>query len=54
MAEMPAESDILKQLYCKTDNSDCARYVVYQARGRGSVPRDLSPDQMSKALAIID
>jgi hypothetical protein len=50
---MPVDAGILKEMYCRSDNSDCARFVAYKVLGRGAVPRDLLPPQLSRALELI-
>ncbi len=56
MENMPAMSRILKLRYCQGDSSDCARHIVYLAKGRDSraVPSDLYPNQLDVALALAD
>lgn len=53
MADQPATADLLKVRYCKGDNSKCARYMVYKAKGRDNVPPDLFPGQLTRANSII-
>lgn len=53
MAESPAMAGIMKRKYCQGDNSGCARWKVFQKNGPGSVPGDLFPNQMDKAMALI-
>jgi hypothetical protein len=53
MKDMPATSLIYKSQYCRTDKSSCARYMVYQALGRGQVPADLFPNDQDRARSII-
>ncbi len=53
MADMPSTAEIIKTRYCKGDNQDCARYMVVQALGRGSVPENLFPNQTERAREII-
>jgi hypothetical protein len=53
MANMPAMSGIYKQKYCREDYQNCARYMVFVARGKEAVPRDLFPNQLSRARDII-
>ena len=54
MKDMPLMADILKERYCKGDNSLCARYRVFKALGRDKVPADLFPLQIEKAQELID
>lgn len=54
MANMPLASDLMKDTYCRGNNSLCARYMVFKALGREKVPRDLFPDERKKAKEIIE
>jgi len=53
MAQMPASAEMFKRRYCKTDNSMCARYMVFKALGKPKVPPTLFPNNVEKAKAII-
>jgi hypothetical protein len=53
MPSRPAMASMMKQAYCKTDNGECARWVVAQARGKEAVPKDLYPSQMDRARQIV-
>lgn len=53
MAGMPAIAGIYKRNYCKTDNSECARYLIFKALGRMKVPVDLFPNQKERAEKIL-
>ena len=53
MANMPATADMFKNKYCKSDNSECARYMVFKALGREKVPPNLFPNMKDKAQVII-
>jgi hypothetical protein len=53
MAHMPATSELMKDRYCHGDNSQCARYMVYQKLGRPKVPTDLNPGNIERAKKII-
>lgn len=54
MKDMPSTSLLYKVQYCRSDKSACARYQVYQARGREKVPADLFPNESDRVQAIID
>ncbi len=43
----------MKEKYCKTNNLNCARYLIATAIGFEAVPSDLAPDQKTKAYEII-
>lgn len=53
MKDMPGTASILKGQYCRSDNSTCARFMVFMALGRAKVPQDLFPQQKEKAEKII-
>ena len=53
MANMPISSEYIKLVYCRTDSSTCARYMVVRALGRERVPPDLFPSEMLRAKRII-
>ena len=43
----------LKEKYCKTNNLNCARYMIATALGSEAVPEDLNPTEKIKAYEII-
>ena len=53
MQKMPALSDIMKKKYCLGDNTSCARYIVFKAKGSENVPADLFPSQAERAQTLI-
>lgn len=44
---------LYKDKYYRGDNSKCARYAVFKKLGRPSVPEDLYPNMMDRAMEII-
>lgn len=51
MSNMPSMSNLLKKKFCEGDNTFCARYIVFKAKGNEAVPDDLFPTQVeTKAL----
>jgi hypothetical protein len=54
MANMPSTADVYKKMFCQRDLEKCARYTIVKAKGRGTVPADLYPNQMEKAISIIE
>jgi hypothetical protein len=52
MANMPSVSDMLKQQYCLDDFAGCARYKVFKVKGKGNVPADLYPNDISRAMSL--
>jgi len=53
MQGLEATTDMLKTKYCKGENSNCARYMVFKALGRPRVPADLFPIDTERAKQII-
>ena len=53
MAKMPSTAEVYKKVYCRHDHANCARYMVYSAIGRESVPSDLFPNETQRAQNII-
>ncbi len=53
MADLPSAADFLKKKFCVGDNSECGRYVVFKALGREKVPKDLFPNDIERAKALI-
>jgi hypothetical protein len=53
MAHMPAMAELQKDKYCRGDNSICARYQVFKALGKGTVPDNLFPHDLTRAEKII-
>lgn len=49
----PEIAALFKARYCRGDNGDCSRYVVFVARGRDAVPVELSPHDRLRALRIL-
>lgn len=44
---------IYKNKYCLGDNTNCARYMVFKALGKGKSPDDLFPNMIDRAKQII-
>lgn len=44
---------ICRTKYCRGDNADCARYMVFKALGAAAIPIDLYPDMHKRARQII-
>ncbi|MDY6986964.1 MAG: hypothetical protein SWQ30_02810 [Thermodesulfobacteriota bacterium] len=53
LANMPDMADLMKEKYCRGDNSMCARYKVFAALGEAKVPPGLYPIDRRKADQII-
>ncbi|HBE78930.1 MAG TPA: hypothetical protein DDW65_14300 [Firmicutes bacterium] len=54
MSSMPVTANILKKRLCQTDNTNCARFMVFQALGKGNVPSNLFPHQIEDVQEIIN
>lgn len=53
MKQMPITAAKYKRTYCKDDNRKCARYIVFKALGKESVPLDLFPNNIDRAIQIV-
>ncbi|MDA3936844.1 MAG: hypothetical protein PF636_08315 [Actinomycetota bacterium] len=53
MAKMPSMAELYKRKYCQADNSDCARFMVFQVLGRDAVPVNLFPNDVDRATKIL-
>ena len=53
MSGYPTSIQLTKEQFCLSDNSRCARYIVYKALGRDRVPDDLYPREIERAKRII-
>ncbi|MBN2715593.1 MAG: hypothetical protein JXX14_07035 [Deltaproteobacteria bacterium] len=53
MGNMPSMAEIMKKKYCLGDSNNCARHIVFKAKGKGSVPADLFPNQLDRAEKLI-
>ena len=53
MANMPQIAESMKKRYCKIDNSQCARFMVFKKLGKPKVPKDLFPNQIERAKSIM-
>lgn len=54
MKNMSSTADLMKQRYCLSNNSTCARFMIFKAVGREKVPANLFPNQIDKAKRIIE
>ncbi len=53
MANMPLAAEKMKARFCQSDNSECARYLVFAKLGRDKVPSDLFPRDVDLANKLI-
>lgn len=54
--KMPASPQTLalyRARYCRGENAECARYLVFSALGRDAVPLDLYPNDRLQALKVV-
>ena len=47
------QMETLKEKYCRTNNLNCARYMVFTAMGEESIPGDLFPHQKDRAYGLL-
>lgn len=43
----------MKEKYCRKNNLNCARYMVFMALGKESMPDELFPHQKDRAYEVI-
>ena len=53
LEEMPSTSIYMKNLYCRNQYGDCARYRVFMEAGKNIPPNDLFPHDEERATKII-
>ena len=53
MDGMPAVAELLKNQYCRSGFSACARYRVATRLGASAVPKDLFPSDTARADALL-
>lgn len=53
LENMPADTDALKVKFCRTNNLNCARYMVATALGQEKMPPNLHPDEKDRAFIVI-
>ncbi len=54
MVKTASAEKLFDSFYCRSDNSNCARYMVFKALGPGKVPPDLYPNQVERVPEIVD
>ena len=50
---MPSAADMVKEMYCKGNFKECARYMIFIALGKEKLPPDLFPNDMVKARVLL-
>jgi len=53
LADKPVEVEELKEKYCKSNNLNCARYMIANALGKEHMPPDLYPHEKDVAYRVI-
>ena len=53
MQATPSARALYRVRYCNGHHTECARYVVYLALGRESIPDDLYPNDRLRALDLV-
>ena len=53
MANMPKVAEMVKNKFCRGDNTECARHMVFLALGKEKVPGNLFPRHTDRAKEII-
>ena len=53
MQSMPDHSELFKQLYCHGGNDICARHMILKKLGQDAVPKNLFPNEVSRANSLI-
>ncbi len=54
MLHMPTTSEWLKNEFCYSNFTQCARYRLKNELGKEYIPRDMFPDDMQAAQRIMD
>ncbi len=54
MTNMPKTANLFKERYCKGNNTKCARLMVAKNLGKEKVPLDLYPNQIERAINLIN
>ncbi|RKX83558.1 MAG: hypothetical protein DRP58_08550 [Spirochaetes bacterium] len=45
--------EAMKEKYCKVNNLNCARYMIFMALGKEKMPNELFPHQKDRAYLLI-
>lgn len=53
LANKPDEVEDMKETYCKNNNLNCARYMVFNSVGKDNMPENLYPDEKTRAYMFI-
>ena len=50
---MPENAEEMKTQYCKTNNLNCALYMIITSLGTGALPSDMAPPEKIRAYEAI-
>jgi hypothetical protein len=53
MGDIPESVDEMKEKYCRTNNLNCARYMVAYSLGKELMPSVLYPHEKERAYMVI-
>ncbi len=53
MQNMPGHAELFKELYCRGGHDICARHMIFRRLGREAVPKDLFPNEVTRANVIL-
>ena len=53
LKNMPKASDMMKKMYCRWNNTKCARYMVATTLGKSAIPHDMFPGDHRRANEIL-
>ncbi len=53
LGNKPDEVEDMKEKYCKSNNLNCARYMVVNSLGKEKMLPDLYPDEKTRAYMLI-
>jgi UTP-glucose-1-phosphate uridylyltransferase len=53
LENMPAISESLMEQYCLGDNTECARFFIFDEIGKEHLPDDVFPHEMEKAKKLV-
>ena len=46
-------SKLFRRYYCRGDNTECARHMIFKELGKEYVPEDLAPNKIGRAGQLI-
>jgi len=54
MGNMPATANVFKRQFCQGTPENCARHMIWKARGEDAIPESLFPNERIKAGQLIN